>query len=103
MLLAPLLGLAPDQLTPGQMTYHLRRLRLHGLIQRIPSTHRYEITAIGHRMALFCTRVYNRVLRPGLSQIAPGAVPGEAGLLQKRYAQLEVTLDDWIANAALAS
>jgi hypothetical protein len=31
-LLAPLLGHAPDQLTAGQMTYHLRRLRLHGLI-----------------------------------------------------------------------
>ena len=23
-------------MTPGQMTYHLRRLRLHGLIERIP-------------------------------------------------------------------
>ena len=42
VLLAPLLGLAPDQFTPGQMTYHLRRLRLHGLIQRIPDTHRYQ-------------------------------------------------------------
>ena len=28
---APLLGRAPEALTPGQMTYHLRRLRLHGL------------------------------------------------------------------------
>ena len=33
---APLLGKAPDDMTPGQMTYHLRRLRLHGLIERIP-------------------------------------------------------------------
>ena len=40
----PLLGIAPDQLTPGQMTYHLRRLRLHGLIQRIPNSHRYQVT-----------------------------------------------------------
>jgi len=102
-LLAPLLGFAPDQLTPGQMTYHLRRLRLHGLIQRIPSSHRYQVTTIGWRVALFCTRVYNRVLRPGLSQIAPGAPPGDARLLQKCYTQLEVAMDDWIANAALAS
>jgi hypothetical protein len=35
--LAPLLGQLPAQLTPGSMTYHLRRLRLHGMIQRIPN------------------------------------------------------------------
>ena len=36
---APLLGKTPDLMTQGQMTYHLRhlrRLRLHGLIARIP-------------------------------------------------------------------
>lgn len=32
--LAPLLGLSPSELTPGRMTYDLRRLRLHGLIER---------------------------------------------------------------------
>ena len=41
---APLLGKAPADMTPGQMTYHLRRLRLHGLIERIPGTHRYRVT-----------------------------------------------------------
>ena len=41
---APLLGKAPDDMTAGQMTYHLRRLRLHGLIERIPGTHRYQVT-----------------------------------------------------------
>ena len=39
--LAPLLGLTPADMTPGRMTYDLRRLRLHGLIERIPGTHRY--------------------------------------------------------------
>ncbi len=29
---APLLGKRPDQVTPGQMTYLLRRLRLRGFI-----------------------------------------------------------------------
>ena len=32
----PLLGLAPSAMTPGRMPYDLRRLRLHGLIERIP-------------------------------------------------------------------
>jgi hypothetical protein len=37
---APLLGKTPADMTSGQMTYHLRRLRLHGMIERIPGTHR---------------------------------------------------------------
>jgi hypothetical protein len=40
--LAPLLGHHPSQYTPGRITYDLRRLRLHGLIERIPKTHRYR-------------------------------------------------------------
>lgn len=35
-------GLDPSQWRPGRMTYDLRRLRLHGLIERIPKTHRYR-------------------------------------------------------------
>ena len=38
--LAPLLGLDAQAMTAGRMTYDLRRLRLHGLIERIPGTHR---------------------------------------------------------------
>ena len=39
--LAPLLGQKPSQMTPGRITYDLRRLRLHALTERIPKTHRY--------------------------------------------------------------
>ena len=31
----------------GQMTYDLRRLRLRGLIERIPHSQRYRLTAEG--------------------------------------------------------
>jgi hypothetical protein len=44
---APLLGKSPDDMTLGQMSYHLRRLRLHGLIKRITGTHRYQVTRQG--------------------------------------------------------
>ena len=33
-----LLGRRPQDITPGRMSYELRRLRLHGLIQRLPRT-----------------------------------------------------------------
>jgi hypothetical protein len=59
-----------QQITQGKMSYDLRRLRLHRLIERIPGTHRYQLTDLGRRTALFYSRTFNRVLRPGLSQIA---------------------------------
>jgi hypothetical protein len=44
-----LLGRHLDDYTTGQMTYDLRRLRLHGLIERVPQSHRYRITPFPSR------------------------------------------------------
>src|SRR5271156_1594571 len=88
---APLMGKAPEALTPGQMTYHLRRLRLHSLIERIPRTHRYRVTDSGWRTALFCTRTYNRILRPGLAQVIPKAALDDSTLRQ-RFDQLDAAM-----------
>src|SRR5271167_2715507 len=92
---APLLGKAPDDMTPGQMTYHLRRLRLHGMIERIPGTHRYRVTRLGWRTAQFCTRTYNRILRPGLAQIVPIEVLDDSKLRQG-FDQIDQVIDRWI-------
>jgi hypothetical protein len=48
----------------AQMTYDLRRLRLKGLIHRLPKTHRYTTTTYGLHVAFFYTKVYLRILRP---------------------------------------
>jgi hypothetical protein len=48
----------------AQMTYDLRRLRLKGLIHRIPGTHRYTATTYGLKVAFFYSKLYLRVLRP---------------------------------------
>jgi len=74
--LAPLLGVGPTHMTPGRMSYDLRRLRLHGLIVRIPGTHRYRLTDDGLCVILFFSRVYLRLLRPGLADIVSDALPG---------------------------
>lgn len=62
---AALLGLDQTTYTAGRMTYDLRRLRLKGLIHRIPGTIRYTATTYGLHVALFYTKVYLRILRPG--------------------------------------
>ena len=92
---APLLGKAPQTLTPGQMSYHLRRLRLHGLIARIPKSHRYRVTASGWRTALLCTRTYNRVLRPGLAQVMPEEA-ADASYLRRGFDQLDEAIERWL-------
>jgi hypothetical protein len=61
---------AVDQLSAGRMTYDLRRLRLHGLIERVPHSHRYRPTNLGWKTAWFFTHAYNRFCRTGLAEIA---------------------------------
>ena len=82
------------------MTYHLRRLRLHGLIQRIPNTHRYQVTEFGWRVALFFTRTYARLIRPGLAYILPKTPPMN-DTLRLRFDQLDLAMKDRIAQANL--
>ncbi|MGH7918600.1 MAG: hypothetical protein ACREQM_01505 [Candidatus Dormibacteraceae bacterium] len=68
-LVAQFRGLRPETTTAGQMTYDLRRLREHGLIERVPHTNRYRITALGRRAAMLITRVEERVLPTGFARL----------------------------------
>jgi len=92
---APLIGRTAQSMTQGQMSYHLRRLRLHGLIERIPHTHRYRVTNSGWRTALFCTRTYNRVLRPGLALLIPEEAHTDASL-RRGFDRLDAAINEWI-------
>jgi hypothetical protein len=57
----------------AQMTYDLRRLRLKGLIHRIPKTHRYTATSYGLKVAFFYAKLYLRILRPNWAALLPEA------------------------------
>jgi hypothetical protein len=100
--LAPLLGLSAEQLTQGRMTYHLRRLRLHGMIQRIPKSHRYRLTGFGLRTALFCTRTWSRIFRPGIGLILPSASP-VPNALRHSFDRVSREIDAWVDRAKLAA
>jgi hypothetical protein len=100
--LAPLLGLDPGAMTPGRMTYDLRRLRLHGLIERIPCTHRYRPTEQGLRIALFFTRTHARLVRPGLSHVLAPAPLG-AARPGSPFAKLEEAIAQCCHAAKLAA
>ena len=68
-------GLLHAPYTPGQMTYDLRRLRLTGLIRRIEHTNHYVLTPDGIKVAVFYTKLHNRLLRPLLAADQPQAPP----------------------------
>ena len=83
---APLLGRTAESMTAGQMTYDLRRLRLHGLIERIPGTHRYRPTGPGFDAATFFAHA-SRFLRNGMADMADPASPLRA-VLDRAAAQV---------------
>src|SRR6266511_1833821 len=88
--LAQLLGIDSATITRGRMTYDLRRLRLHGIVQRIRGTHRYRVTRDGLRIAVVFSRTWARLLRPGLSLVAPSA---SASKLHRAFTRLEQEID----------
>jgi hypothetical protein len=58
------------QYTPGRATYDLRRLRLHGLIERIPGKLAYLVTDFGLQVALFYTHAYDSLIAPGMADLS---------------------------------
>jgi hypothetical protein len=99
---AGLLGLDPTTLTQGQLTYQLRRLRLHGLIQRIPRTHRYRLTEAGLPTVLFLTRLYARTIQPGLAIVDPSALTTDHSL-QRAFNTLTVQVNRFCEQEKLAA
>jgi len=100
--LAALSGRNPESISQGAITYQLRRLRLHGLIERVPDSFRYCVTQLGLRAALFFTRAYNRMLRPGLAAALP-AFPTSNLTLKTAFDKLDQQIDTWIINERLAA
>lgn len=99
---ACLLGIDPTTLKTGQMTYQLRRLLMHGLIERVPRSHRYILTDHGLRAALFLTRLHARAIRPGMSFIHPKGLPSDHPL-QRDFNRLDKHIKDLCQGEKLAA
>lgn len=84
------------------MTYDLRRLRLHGLIARIPGSHRYQVTDFGLNAALFLTRAHNRLIRAGLSDVLDTGPPAPTAL-RRAFHRVETAIDEFARHARVAA
>ena len=96
---ATLLGVAPEQYSSGAMTYDLRRLRLHGVIVKIPHSHRYHLTREGLRVCLFMVKVHRRIFVDGLAQMMNDSHVAEPGSIARASRQLDRSIDRLIADA----
>ena len=100
--LAALSGHDAQSISQGIVTYQLRRLRLHHLIERMPKSFHYKVTDFGFRVALFFTRTYNRILRPGLAAALP-ELRAITTPLKRAFdalsAQIEATLQEAFLSA----
>jgi hypothetical protein len=92
-------GLLGQPYSASKMSYDLRRLRLHGLIERLPHTNTYQLTPDGIRVAVFYSKLQNRLLRPLLDAHKPPAPPE----IRRALTTLEHAVNDYTHNARLAA
>lgn len=90
-----LLGQAYSQ---TQMTYDLRRLRLKGIIVRVPHTNTYVLTPDGIRATIFYTKLDHRLLHPLLAAHLPPALPE----LRSALSTIDRAVTSYITQARLA-
>jgi hypothetical protein len=93
---AELLGVA---YTTAQMSYDLRRLRMKGLIVRLPGTNSYALTPDGQRVAIFYTKVHDRLLRPlTAADRIPAPLP-----LRQALRTIDTYVNNYIGQSFLGS
>ena len=98
--LAPLLGVDPSQWTQGRLSYQLRRLRLHGLIERTPASQRYTLTDKGLRVAMWFTRCHARLFRPALGELYTTEFPANSPL-RRALGRFDPEVNQYIERAKI--
>ena len=83
--------------TRNQMSYDLGRLRLDGLIERLDASNTYVLTSEGQRVAIFYSKLHQRLLRPLLAADAPPAPPP----LRQALATIDHHVQDYINQSRL--
>jgi hypothetical protein len=102
-LVEQLLGEVPGYMTPGKVSYDLRRLRVHGLIERVEGTHRYRVTEEGLAIASFLWRMEKRVIAEGLSETLGPEPPPEIPARLRRATRTYLSNIDAFISKELAA
>jgi hypothetical protein len=90
------LGANPAECTPARLGYDLTKLRGKGLVRKAPGRNLYTLTDLGYRVALYFTKLHQRLLSPALDTLDPAVHPALAASqhrLDRALAQLNVHFD----------
>jgi hypothetical protein len=79
--------------TMNQASYDLTRLRVNGLITRVPGRNLYRLTSDGLRFAIFYTKLRNRLLGPLLAADQPPAPPSLRNALRTIDTHINTYID----------
>jgi hypothetical protein len=96
-------NLKPKDYTLTQLRYDVRKLRLHGLIERLPKSHAYRFTEKGTKLSILLVQLRKRIYGPlgfGLFRTRPNPQLIPDSRFEKAYLKIEKAMDDAIALMA---
>ena len=102
-LVRDLLGGMSVSYTAGHMCYDLRRLVRKGVLLKLPGRHRYVLTPQGRRWALFVTKTYARILRPGFQHMESATMLSPSPALRQALDAVDDALAQMVTHAKLAA
>lgn len=85
--------------TLNQIRYDLRKLRLHGLIERLPHRHAYRFTQKGHKLALLLLQLRRRIYGPvafGIFRHRPAPAHQPLSPFERVYHKIDAAFDEAI-------
>ena len=96
-------GLKPKDYTLNQIRYDLRKLRLHGLIERIPHSHAYRFAQKGYKLALLLIQLRKRIYGPvafGILRHRPDSQHQPDSAFERAYHKIDQAFDEAISLLA---
>ncbi len=81
------------------MRYDLRKLRAHGLVERIPGTYSYRVPAAGYKQAILLLQLRHRIYGPiayGTLQHRPDPAQTPSVIIERAYRKVDQAIDDLI-------
>lgn len=94
--LAERFGAEAAHVTPARLSYQLTKLRGKGLLRKEDGRTRYTLTDRGYRVALYFTKLYQRLLSPALDsldRVLPAGLVGSPHRLDRALVTLNAEFD----------
>lgn len=96
-------NLKPKAYSLNQLRYDVRKLRLHGLIDRVPKSYAYRFTPKGTKLSILLVQLRKRLYGPiafGLFRTRPNPEFIPDSTFEKAYAKVQKAMDEVVALLA---